>query len=358
MKPSLLVAIAILTPALELVAQGPLAPPGAPAPTMKTLAQIEPRTPISTTPFSITAAGSYYLTTNLAVAAGSAITISTDNVTLDLNGFTISSTANPAAGAGVLVSGTRNNVTVRNGHIKGQVVFSAGSYSGTGFADGIDATSGRNLLVSEISVSGCMDDGIYLGTDDSTSVNGCTVHTVGGAGILAATVHNSTARECGFFGISAETASNCAGHSTSASTGLTATTASNCRGSSENGTGLSSSTASNCRGVSSGGGFGLVASYAASNCRGESSSGTGLSTSVASNCSATSVSGTGISATTANNCIASSNTGTAAINVFGTASFCQASRPNGTAISASIAIGCTANSGTITAPGGKFLGTP
>jgi hypothetical protein len=40
-----------------LHAQGSLTPPGAPAPTMKTLAQIEPRTPISSAPFTITVSG-------------------------------------------------------------------------------------------------------------------------------------------------------------------------------------------------------------------------------------------------------------------------------------------------------------
>ena len=40
-------------------AQGPLAPPGPPGPTMKTLDQIEPRTPISSLPFTISASGSY-----------------------------------------------------------------------------------------------------------------------------------------------------------------------------------------------------------------------------------------------------------------------------------------------------------
>src|SRR5437667_49820 len=42
--------------------QGSLTPPGPPAPSMKSLAQIEPRTPISSLPFTINAAGSYYLT--------------------------------------------------------------------------------------------------------------------------------------------------------------------------------------------------------------------------------------------------------------------------------------------------------
>jgi hypothetical protein len=55
--------------------QGSLTPPGAPAPTMKTLQQVEPRTPISSAPFTISQPGSYYLTTNLTVTtATNAIT--------------------------------------------------------------------------------------------------------------------------------------------------------------------------------------------------------------------------------------------------------------------------------------------
>jgi hypothetical protein len=71
-------------------AQGSLTPPGAPAPTMKTLAQIEPRTPIASLPFTITNAGSYYLTTNLVGTSGTnGITIASGNVTLDLEGFAL-----------------------------------------------------------------------------------------------------------------------------------------------------------------------------------------------------------------------------------------------------------------------------
>src|SRR5215831_14797408 len=85
-------------------AQGSLTPPGAPAPGMKTLTQLEPRTPIASAPFTISAPGSYYLTTNVSVSAGDAITIATNNVTLDLRGFTISSTAAPSAGRGILLN--------------------------------------------------------------------------------------------------------------------------------------------------------------------------------------------------------------------------------------------------------------
>src|SRR4051794_6480374 len=105
---------AFLGPAIQ--AQGPLTPPGAPAPTMKSLDQIEARTPISAAPFNINASGSYYLTKNLVVATGSAIAISANNVTLDLNGFNISSTESPAStNVAIYASGTYRNITILNG---------------------------------------------------------------------------------------------------------------------------------------------------------------------------------------------------------------------------------------------------
>ena len=67
-------------------ARGPLTPLGAPAPTMKALDQVEPRTPISTLPFTISQGGSYYFTRNLQFNAvsGDAITITAAYETLDL----------------------------------------------------------------------------------------------------------------------------------------------------------------------------------------------------------------------------------------------------------------------------------
>ena len=67
----LTVAFFISRPATGL-AQGPLAPPGAPGPLFKTLQQVEPRIPISALPATLSQAGSYYLTTNLTGSAGRA----------------------------------------------------------------------------------------------------------------------------------------------------------------------------------------------------------------------------------------------------------------------------------------------
>jgi hypothetical protein len=81
--------------------QGALTPPGAPAPVMKSLDQIEARTIVNSanTPgdgtnlFIISQPGSYYLTANvvpfrfLGGTAKNGIEITANNVTLDLNGF-------------------------------------------------------------------------------------------------------------------------------------------------------------------------------------------------------------------------------------------------------------------------------
>jgi hypothetical protein len=180
-------------------AQGSLTPPGAPAPTMVTLSQIEPRTPIASVPFTIGSAGSYYLTTNLTGASGqNGITISSGNVTLDLSGFAVQGVS--GSGIGIYISGAQVNVTVRNGAVSGW---------GTAGVESSSATS-SNLLFESLNVSSChvgfeitgaaivrncncegnAEDGIECG---GGIVSGCTANNNGSDGIDGEIITGCTA---------------------------------------------------------------------------------------------------------------------------------------------------------------------
>jgi hypothetical protein len=155
-------------------AQGSLNPPGAPAPTMKSLAQVEPRTPIASLPFIISQPGSYYLVTNLTDIAGTnGITVNTDNVTIDLSGFTLSGSGGTFfSGSGIYTGLTpRKNLTVRNGTVRRWGAYGIG---------GVFLSSGHfeNVHVSENG-----NDGIVAG--ENCVIRGCTAQTNGSVGIVA-----------------------------------------------------------------------------------------------------------------------------------------------------------------------------
>jgi len=70
-------------------------------------------------PVSLTAAGSYRLTSDLAVPANTdGISVTADNVTLDLNGFSIVSAGGATLKDGTQV-GAQKNIEIKNGTIRG-----------------------------------------------------------------------------------------------------------------------------------------------------------------------------------------------------------------------------------------------
>ena len=100
-------------------AQGGLTPPGAPAPSMKTLAQVEPRIPITNLPFVISQPGSYYATTNLTLSvAGTGIVVNANDVSIDLNGFQLNGPG-ASSSIGVLQQPWFRNLTLVRGNLSG-----------------------------------------------------------------------------------------------------------------------------------------------------------------------------------------------------------------------------------------------
>jgi len=149
-------------------AQGSLTPPGAPAPTMKSADQIEPRTIVNAvnTPgnadslFVISQPGSYYLTTNLVGVSGkSGISITANDVTLDLNGFALLGVSvEYDETCGIVIPGARTNITVRNGAISGW----GNNGVATFYVFNQLSLFPVNIVFEHLNVSACSEDGIFI----------------------------------------------------------------------------------------------------------------------------------------------------------------------------------------------------
>jgi hypothetical protein len=135
-------------------------------------------------PLTLCHAGSYRLSGNLSVGSvnTTAIQITANNITLDLNGFTISGPVVCTPGSypvpctghwnGVGINSAKNNITVRNGTVRGMGLAGI-NFTGLGaLVEDVHAESNAGVNSAAISVL----DGI---------VTHCTVGTNAGTGISA-----------------------------------------------------------------------------------------------------------------------------------------------------------------------------
>jgi len=170
----------IIIPRSAALAQGSLTPPGAPAPTFKTLDEVRPGTPISSLPFSITNPGVYFVSKPLTSTSGG-ITINSSDVSLDLMGFTLDGGGSSSSGVEI---NHVNRAVVRNGTVRNFSL--AGVYV---------VSPATNALIEDITLQGCTNGaGIELDGTAST-VQRCRAYQ-NKVGIYVLGGHNHVIDSC------------------------------------------------------------------------------------------------------------------------------------------------------------------
>jgi parallel beta-helix repeat protein len=135
------------------------------------VATLEAATVITSLPYTITTQGSYIINQNLK-ANWHGIKVQANNVTIDLNGYSISGN-NTSGGYGVYMNGC-SNVEIRNGTVR--------NFGGNGIYE--EGDSGNSHRVINVRVMNNKGSGIYL-NGNNHMVKDCTVSNNGYAGIYA-----------------------------------------------------------------------------------------------------------------------------------------------------------------------------
>lgn len=146
--------------------------PGQDSGVMKTIEQVEPRIVISSLPYFITNSGSYYLTCKLvATNATAGITISADDVKLDLNGFSLNgmtnqnTSQNGCSGIWIANNPPHYNIIIKNGVIRGW-----GWY-------GIFGTNASETTIENVKLYGNGLSGIVIGPN--AMIDNCCLYNNG-----------------------------------------------------------------------------------------------------------------------------------------------------------------------------------
>jgi len=135
-------------------------------------------TVISALPYSITTSGHYVLTNNIASETGAGISVSADDVTIDLCGFGISTQFSGAANGYGVSAFNKERITVKNGSISG---FMYGVYL-SDLADAVrpnGSFDGGGHTLKDLDISRCTFRGIRI-EGNGNVVRNNTIREIGG----------------------------------------------------------------------------------------------------------------------------------------------------------------------------------
>jgi hypothetical protein len=116
-------------------------------------------------PATLTQPGSYVLTRDISSSSGPAITIQSDHVVLDLNGYSVTSTTTSV----IQIAGNGKDVTIRNGRL-----------IGNGLPDGIDfhsLTQRARVVIERVEISG-VTIGVWINAAEYVEVVRCRISNV------------------------------------------------------------------------------------------------------------------------------------------------------------------------------------
>lgn len=182
---------------------GNLEPTAAPGSTMKPLSDIDPGTAINSLPYTINTSGSYYLTANCTASSG--IQINTDNVTIDLRGFTLD--GNKAVTHAITAS-KKKNIILKNGIIVnwyacGLYLYDSNncrienlSFSNIGYAA---VGAGNNSIIRNCAVINCRSNSYAaISAGVGAVISDCVVSDCNYIGIKAdkAVISNCSVKKC------------------------------------------------------------------------------------------------------------------------------------------------------------------
>jgi parallel beta-helix repeat protein len=149
--------------------------------------------------FTISTSGKYCLSENVThTSASVAITIDTDNVTINLDGHTIDGTS--TATNGIATNGTRKNIIIQNGSI-------------TSCEIGINIDNTSQVCINDLIIKQSSDNAIEIANSSSIIIKNCLTSNATNSGIAISlsnnyTVKNCTAQNNGTFGFVTTSSTN------------------------------------------------------------------------------------------------------------------------------------------------------